>query len=246
MEPVWNAPIKITQIQKGAIHIWRASLDLPSRDVRRLEEKLSVDERIKAERFRFDWDKNRYIVSFGILKQILSLYIGVDPASVRISYGTRGKPRLKDAYGEDNIHFNLSHSEGLAIYIFARDHEVGVDIERIRDIPEMDNIVDDFFSPREKISFKALSRSKKRKAFFRLWTRKEAYIKAIGEGMYLPLDSFDISLIPRELASPLRLEGGPKIASRWLIQDLEPTPGFAGAFAIERRNWRIHWWNWLP
>ena len=243
MEPAWSAPHKQMQIQKGHVHLWRATLDLPIRDVRFYAGALSDDERMKAGRFRFDRDRNRYTVSFGILKSILGLYIGVEPGAVRISYGNRGKPKLSSENGKSNIHFNLSHSEELAIYVFALDYEVGVDMERIRDFPEMERIVEDYFSPPEKNYYKALPKSKGREVFFRLWTRKEAYIKAIGEGLYHPLNRFEVSLIPAESSTPIFLEGGPMKAFPWLIQDLEPAPEFAGAFAVKNRSWIVHYWQ---
>lgn len=244
MMTLWKKPQSGLTLAEKEIHIWLAALDLPSRRVEGLQEKLSIDERMKADCFRFDQDRNRCIASFGILKDILSLYIGIDPASVQISYGSHGKPRLSDASGKDKLHFNLSHSEGSAVYVFARDYEVGVDIERIRDLPEMNKIVEHFFSAREKIAFGELPSCVRREAFFRCWTRKEAVVKAIGEGLYQPFDKFDVAMTPSEQSVKLSVKGDPKMPSHWLIQDLKPAPGFAGAFAVEDRSWKVCCWRW--
>jgi 4'-phosphopantetheinyl transferase len=244
MEPLWSAPNKQTQINKGAVHIWRATLDLSSRDIRFFDENLSIDERIKAGHFRFDRDRNRYIVSFGILKSILGLYIGVEPGSVRISYGNHGKPRLSDADGKRNIHFNLSHSEELAIYVFARDYEVGVDIERIRELPEMNQIVDHYFSASERKVFLEMPSDKRRKAFFYCWTRKEALIKAVGYGLYQPLDKFTVPMAAGESASVPFFKGDSKQASSYVIEDFSPAPGYAGAIALEEKASQFQFCQW--
>jgi len=138
----------------------------------------------------------------------------------------------------------LSQSDGLALYAFTRDREIGVDIEHIRDISEMEQIAEQFFSARENAVFRTLPKSKKKEAFFNCWTRKEAFIKAIGEGLSWPLDSFDVSLIPGEPARLLKIEGDSKAASRWSIQDLKPAFGFAAAFAVKGRSGRVHCWQW--
>ena len=189
---------------------------------------------MRADRFCFDKDRKKFIVRVGILRTILGRYVGVEPNALRFIYGKRGKPMLADLFLNGSIHFSMSHSEGLALYAFTCDHEMGVDTEFIRDIPEMDQIAERFFSARENAVFRSLPASKKREAFFNYWTRKEAFIKAVGEGLYLPLDAFDVSLVPGKPARLLRTDENLGIASRWFIQELKPAPGFAGALALER------------
>jgi 4'-phosphopantetheinyl transferase len=139
----------------------------------------------------------------------------------------------------------MSDSEGLALYAFTRDHEVGVDVERIRDIPEMDQIAERFFSTRENAIFRELPESKKKEAFFNCWTLKEAFIKAIGDGLHCPLDKFEVSLVPGEPANLLSIEGDSRAAARWSIQELKPSCGFAAAFAVEERSYQLHCWQWV-
>lgn len=244
MVPIWNTPPAYFELSNKDVHIWQAALDLPSSSVQELKEKLSIDERIKAERLRFERDRNRFIVRFGILRTILGSYMGVEPVKVRFRYGNHGKPRLCDAFGPADIHFNVSRSEGLALYVFTRDHEVGVDIERIRDIPEMEEIVEQFFSARENAVFRSLPRSKTRQAFFTCWTRKEAFMKAIGEGLFYPLNRFDVSFSPDEPSRLLSIDGDPEKASQWFMLSLKPAVGFTAALAIKGHGWRLHFWQW--
>jgi 4'-phosphopantetheinyl transferase len=244
MVPVWNTPPTHLLLPKKDVHIWRAVLDLPSSSLQEFKSKLSADERIKADRFRFERDRNRFIVSSGILKTILGYYIGTEPGEIRFCYENRGKPRLDDAFHDTGIHFNVCHSEGLALYIFTRDHKVGIDIERVRDFPEMVQIIEQFFSVREKMVFRRLPDSKKREAFFNCWTRKEAFIKAIGEGFFYPLNQFDVSFAPDEPSRLLTIEGDSEKVSQWLMGSIKPALGFTAAFAVQSHDWRLHFWQW--
>jgi 4'-phosphopantetheinyl transferase len=240
----WKTPTTDFSLSKKDIHLWRADLSLPDRSIQQLNQILSTDERIRAERFHFEKDRKKFIIGVGILRTIMGCYIGVEPSELRFCYGKHGKPGLSDAFGNKKIHFNMSHSEDLALYGFTRDHEIGVDIELIRDIPEMDKIAEQFFSKKENDVFRSLPDSKKKEVFFNCWTRKEAFIKAIGDGLYQPLDKFDVALIPGEPARLLRIGGDSKTASRWFIQGLRPAPGFTAAFAIQGHDWRLHFWQW--
>lgn len=240
----WKTPAADLSLSKKDLHVWRADLNLPDRSIQQLNQILSTDERMRAERFRFEKDKKKFVIGVGILRTILGPYVGVEPKELRFIHGKRGKPMLDDVFANGSIQFNMSHSEGLALYGFTRDHEIGVDIEFVRDIPEMNKIAEQFFSIKENEVFRSLPESKKKEAFFNCWTRKEAFIKAIGDGLYQPLDMFDVALKPSEPAKLLGIGGDSKRASRWLIHDLEPAPGFTAAFAVEGRDWRLRFWQW--
>jgi 4'-phosphopantetheinyl transferase len=138
----------------------------------------------------------------------------------------------------------MSDSEDLAIYGFTRDHEIGVDIEHIRDIPEMDQIAERFFSARENGVFRSLPENTKKEAFFNCWTRKEAFMKAIGEGLFYPLNRFEVSFSPDEPSRLLSMGGDPELASQWLMLSLHPVAGFTAALAIKGHGWRLHFWQW--
>jgi 4'-phosphopantetheinyl transferase len=222
------------------VHIWCVSLDKCASQFQELLQKISIDERLRAERYHFEIDRKRFIISRGILRIIIGCYLGIEASQMRFCYGQYGKPALAETFGKGRLYFNLSRSGGLALYAFSRDSEVGVDIERIRYISGMNQIVDRYFSEKEKFFFHRLPMSKKKKAFFNCWTRKEAFIKAIGNGLYQPLHTFDVSLSPGDPAKLLSVEGDSRKASRWHLKDLTPCNGFAAACAAER-HYNIRW-----
>jgi 4'-phosphopantetheinyl transferase len=240
----WNRPSPALEFSKGDIHVWRADLDLPIIDFQTLYQTLSIDERVRAERFYFEKDRRRFIVGRGMLRIISGCYVNVEPRRLQFCYGKNGKPALADTFGKGVVLFNMSDSEGLALYAFTRNHEIGVDIERIRDIPEMDQIVEGFFSARENAVFRSLPESKKREAFFNCWTRKEAFMKAKGEGLGYGLDQFEVSLAPGERAALLSTHGDPQEASRWSLRELHPGPGFTAALAVQGHCWQLKFSQW--
>lgn len=242
--PSLSPPPFDLDLPAGEIHIWYAVLDQPVSHFCRFIQTLSMDERMRAERFYFEKDRKRFITRRGILRMILGRYLSIEPNRLQFSYGKSGKPALTDTFGKGTILFNVSDSGRLALYGFTRDREIGVDIEQVHDISDMDQIAERFFSVRENAIFHALPERNKKEAFFKCWTRKEAFIKAVGDGLSRPLDTFDVSLGPDEPARLLRIEGDSNDPPRWSIQELELAPGYASAFGIEGRRWRLHCWKW--
>jgi len=210
-----------------------------------LSQTLSLDEHLRAERFHFEKDRKHFIVSRGILRTIFGCYLNIEPNQLQFCYGKNGKPALVDTFDNGIIHFNLSCSDGLGLFAFTQDHEIGVDIERIHDIPEMAQIAKQFFSINENDVFVSLPENRKKETFFKFWTCKEAFIKATGDGLSRPLDKFDVSLIQGKPDKLLRIEGDSKEVRYWSIQELEPAFGFAAALAIEGQGWCFHCWQWL-
>ena len=244
LSPPFRPPPLDLELTTDEIHVWCASLDQRLPRFYGFIQTLSMDDRMRAEQFYFEQDRKHFIASRGIVRMILGRYLGVEPKRLQFCYGKNGKPALANTFGKGNIRFNLSHSEGIALYAFTREHEIGVDIEHIRDISEMEQIAERFFSVRENAVFRALPKSKRKEAFFNCWTRKEAFIKAIGDGLSRPLDKFDVGLVPGEPARLLRIEGDSNVASQWSIQELKLAFGFAAAFAVEGRRWRLRCWRW--
>ena len=240
-----NRPPHNLMLPSNEVHIWYAVLDQPVSQFYGFIQTLSTDERIRAKRFYFERDRKRFIAGRGILRTLLGLYLDAEPNCIQFCYGKNGKPSLADASAPGRIQFNLSHSEGLAVYAFTRDREIGVDIEHIHNIPEMEQIAEQFFSARENAVFRALPPSKKKEGFFNCWTRKEAFIKAIGGGLSIPLNKVDVALAPGKPARLLRIEGDSQAASRWTIQELQTPSGFAAAFTVEGRNWRLRSCRWV-
>ena len=205
---------------------------------------LSEKEVMRADRFYFERDRKHFIVGRGVLRAILGIYLGMEPDQLEFSYGAYGKPYLADGCGEREVRFNLSHSNELALYAFVRGREIGVDLEYIRDIPDIEQIAARFFSARENIVLHGLPAAQKQEAFFRCWTRKEAYIKAIGNGLTHPLDQFDVSLAPGEPARLLTVAGEPDKTKRWALRELAPAPGYQAALAVSGHDLRIQHWQW--
>jgi len=212
--------------------------------IQRLQSTLSTDECQRAERFYFQRDRRRFTVARGVLRSILSQYLGLAPQQLRFCYGPHGKPALVSTSGPARLHFNVSHSHELALYAITYDRHIGVDVEHIRTDFACEAIAERFFSPPERAVLRCLPPQVKYEAFFNCWTRKEAYIKACGEGLSLPLDQFDVSLAPGVPAALLATRWAPHEAARWTLRDIVPGPGYAAALAVEGHGWRLACWQW--
>jgi 4'-phosphopantetheinyl transferase len=186
---VWSvAPVKLN-LADGEIHVWRAPLDLDTEALERCASNLSIDEKVRASRFLFPRDRDYFMAARGILRELLAKYVACSPAELEFQYGQRGKPSIRTVNGQPPVRFNLSHSRGLAIYAFARSRELGIDLESIRTEFSGEDIAERHFSPRELDEWHRLTPESRTEAFFLCWTRKEAYVKARGEGLQIPLDS---------------------------------------------------------
>lgn len=232
------------KLNDDEIHVWKASLDQPTSLIHTLGETLSMEEKNRAERFHFEQDRKRFIACRGILRAILAGYLTVDPNLVRFSYGKYGKPALSDTFKKERIRFNLSHSEGLALYVFTLKREIGVDIEHIQDIPEIERIADQFFSVSENFVFSALPENKKKRAFFKYWTSKESFIKAKGESLCFSLNKFEVSLALGEPVIIISNNDKPQQDCYWSLLELDPDPGFIATLAIQGKGWRLKYWRW--
>jgi 4'-phosphopantetheinyl transferase len=244
IEQPWNMPPSVLTLSRQDVHVWRTSLDLSPEHIRRLRQFLAADEITRAERFYFEKDRQHFIVARGVLRVILSRYLGIAPRRLVFSYSSYGKPALAMAPGNDWLRFNVSHSHTLGLYAVARSREVGIDVEHIRANVDSELIAESYFSPREVAALRALPADQRRDAFFTCWTRKEAYIKARGEGLSFPLDRFDVSLAPGEPAALLRTLGDPLEACRWSLQALAPGAGYMAALAVEGHDWQLSRWQW--
>ncbi len=233
-DSAWRLSAQPAELSEREVHIWQAGLDRSPSQTHSYLLTLSSDERARADRFYFRKDRESFIVARGVLRSILGRYLNRAPESLRFHYSSHGKPALDVDSGGDVIRFNLSHSHRMALYAIARDREVGIDIEFVREGPLADRIAEQFFSPNEVRTLQALPSVHQRHAFFLCWTRKEAYIKGRGEGLSLPLDQFDVSLTPGEPAKLMSTRPDPLEAERWLLQDLTlEQAGYAAAIAIE-------------
>ncbi len=242
--PQWRPPPDDLVLNSDEVHVWQASLDQAPFQVRLLQDTLSTDERARAERFYFEKDRQRFIVARGVLRAILGRYLNRAPEALGFLYNAYGKPALAGEPDGTPIHFNLSHSHDIALYAVTRHREVGIDLERIRLDLAFEDIAERFFSPAEAETLRTLPTEIQRQTFFRFWTRKEAYAKARGEGLSLPLDQLDVLLTPgpSEVASG-DPAGSPKAAG-WSFQEPTPAPGYAAALAMQGHGLRLACWRW--
>lgn len=235
-------------IPRNEVHIWQTRLDVSETCLERLYVALSDDERGRARRYRFARDRQQFIVARGALRGILSHYLGAEPARLRFVYSPYGKPSLDPAFGGEKLRFNLSHAGELALYAVTWGREVGIDLEPVRPEPADEAatlfVAQQFFSPWEVQELMALPTEQRDLGFCACWTRKEAYIKARGEGLSLPLNQFDVSLSPGQPACLLRVCGAPQEVTRWSLVALELCAGYVGALAVEGPVGAIKYRQW--
>jgi len=209
-------------------------LDVRQETVHALAALLSDKERQRASRFVFDRERRRFTVARARLRQLLSARLGMRPESVELVYGTCGKPALAPSCAASDLRFNVSHSDDVAVYAFSAGREIGIDVESIRVIRDADDIAARFFSRRENEAYLALDPRDRPLGFFNCWTRKEAFVKALGDGLCHPLDGFDVSLAPGEPAKILRVESIPGDHCGWTLHRFVPGPGLIGALVVRR------------
>lgn len=235
----WNPPpAGALSVDADEVHVWRASLRPPAHVLARLEAHLSPEERARAARFRFPEHRTAFVAGRGAQREILARYTGLPPHAHVYAETKHGKQSLAGAAGELGLRYNVSNSGDMALYAVSRGRELGVDLEKLKPMPDGIDIAKRFFSAPENEVFAALDEGVRDLAFFYCWTRKEAYIKAVGEGLSMPLDRFDVAFAPGEPARILRTRGDEDEASRWSMAELHPGPGYVGAIVVEGDGWR--------
>ena len=258
LEPTANLALS-----KDAVHVWRAALDVPETQIGVLRETLDEDELRRAERFRFPEHRRHFIVARGILRRLLARYLNEPADRIGFEYNRYGKPFLKEQ-GSSLIRFNLSHSGGMALYVFSRIREVGIDIEWTRRrMGDAEQIATRFFSPREAKVLLGIPEHLRKEAFFGCWTRKEAYIKARGKGLSIPLDRFEVIPLSEETIPPngstnasdrdnlsiltdpftLRTNDGPR-QTTWGMRTFKVGHEHIAAVVVEGEEWRMQCWQW--
>lgn len=217
-----------------AVEVIVARPDVGSEAVSASAGLLSDRERERAGRFAFEPDRRRFIVARALLRQLLGARLDVRPEAVELAAAARGKPALAGRFAGADLRFNVSHCQDVAVYAFSSGREVGVDVEAVRDLPDADDVAARWFSRQEYATYRALEPDDRALGFFQCWTRKEAFIKALGDGLFHPLDRFDVSLAPGEPARILRVEDVPGERCRWRLDGFSPVPGFVAAVVAER------------
>ncbi|ETW94202.1 MAG: hypothetical protein ETSY1_35910 [Candidatus Entotheonella factor] len=238
----WRLPPENLTLSIRDVHVWRASLSVSEPRLADFHAVLADDELARAARFRNPLHGAHYTVGRGVLRMLLSRYLNRLPQDIRFSYSNYGKPFIENA--AETLRFNLSHSQDLALYAFTYQREIGIDIEYMRSVSSRDQIAEQFFSPNEVRALRTLPTDQQAIGFFNCWTRKEAYIKAHGEGLSLPLDQFDVTLLPGEPAALLETRVASDHADRWALRALQPGPNYRAALAVEGHDWQLSTWQW--
>jgi 4'-phosphopantetheinyl transferase len=229
-DPTWPAAVELDDAREVVV----TRLAVESEAVRASTRVLSDDERRRASRFVFDRDARRYIVARARLRQLLAARLGAPPESLEFAYGAHGKPALAQRFAGSGLCFNVSHCDDVAVFALSNGPAIGVDVEAIRVMSDADAIAARLFTRRENQAYRALDWRDKPLGFFNCWTRKEAFVKALGEGLSHRLDRFEVSLAPGEPARILRVEDAPGDDCGWSLDSFSPAPGYVAAIAGQR------------
>ncbi len=239
----WGAPPGHLTLTGSAVHVWRAALSVAEKEVAALGSLLNADEQVRARRLRFEDKRRSFVAARGILRCILARYLSLSPQQIQFSYSAHGKPELAPSQAT-GLQFNLAHSGDLAVVALAHARPIGIDLEQLRPVETLDQMVDGYFAPAERAAFQRLPPERRLSAFFAAWTRKEAYLKARGEGLTLPLDQVVVTLSPDEAPAVLADRQRPQNTAPWVLLDLEPAPGYRAALAVPGPVGELAAWQW--
>jgi len=238
----WETPISPLTLENDEVHIWHVALNVSVENEQRLRSLLSEDELIRADRLRLDQHRRRFIVTRASLRQILSGYLSVSPVDLIFDYGPHGKPSLVLSEEKSLVNFNVAHSKDTALYAFSRERQLGIDIEFIRDKTDYIGISKNWFRTSELKKLKACSEDQRRRCFFRGWTRKEAYLKALGEGIAYGLDRFEVSLQAGD-AALLWHQDDEQEVQRWELMEIFDDEKCSATVAVEGYDWRARYFR---
>lgn len=231
-------------LQEGEVHVWLVDLDDAATALAQLEETLTEDELERKRRFHFEGHRRQYVTCRGMLRRLLGHYLAEAPDRIRFSYSPRGKPYLAGSPTPE-LFFNLAHSHKLALYAFSTGMDLGIDIEYIHPIADAARIVRHYFSLREAQAYFSLPQpGQKQLAFFRVWTRKEAFLKATGDGLAIPLDQVEVSLGRQDYPQFLSFPAPYLNETDWHMVDLRPHPWYYGALVVSGAVQQLSCWRW--
>ncbi|MES1987884.1 MAG: 4'-phosphopantetheinyl transferase superfamily protein [Pseudomonadota bacterium] len=234
----------VFKLPPETIHVWRASLDIGDAEYDQHFDLLDENEKWRAKRFVFEHHKRHFVAGRSTLRQILGRYLNIDPKDLQFTYGKHGKPTVLSEQA-DPFHFNMSHSQAIALYAVGGPLSLGVDVEVIRPSVDSLGIAKRFFTAREWQTLERLTEPHKTQAFYNAWTRKEAFLKALGQGLTYPLHHVDVSLLPEERAELLAIEGSIEKAREWSLHNLEVGDDYRAALVVEGTPQAVHGWEFL-
>ena len=238
----WAEAVPNGIISSNEVHVWRLYQEKTNSQIETLQGILSPDELARSEKFHFEKDRKKFILTRGILRKLLGSYLGKNPQQIRFNYTSFGKPFLAIDSENNNLSFNLSHSGELVLYAITRNQKIGIDIEQIRDHTDVMAIAKRFFSPAEIGEMEKANEKNCTELFFRYWTRKEAFVKALGKGVSFPMERLDVSLLNK--FSPIIKSTAENNETACLnVQDLLPGDGYLAAIATEVNDADISCWQ---
>ena len=241
----FKTPLHRPVLRENCVHLWRAVISPVSGEFTEIcRSALSDDERARARRFYAPVARETFEAGRGILRTLLGLYLGKDPAEIAFEYGAHGKPVLAGQKGRDALHFSVSHAGGVALYAFGIGMPVGVDIERIRTGLDIAALAKRFLSPAETAQFMALPKTQRKEAFYACWTRKEAVLKAKGIGILPGLREVDVVFLPGLKPGLLRCSWRGERPQLWSLRDIDAGRGFRAALAVKTPRPGISCYRW--
>lgn len=242
-EALWRQPCADYRLPPDEVHVWRATLDQPATGMARFMQVLSPDERARAARFHFEADRKRHIIGRGLSRMVLGHCLGRPASELEFECNEHGKPGLPRGI-RPSLQFNISHSGELVLVALTAERALGIDVERMQPRMANEEVAARFFSANECAVLTALSADVKSAAFFACWTRKEAYLKARGDGLSLALDQFDVAFAPGQAPRLIETRHDPAEARRWTLHAFDPGHGCQAALAVEGSDWRLKFWEW--
>lgn len=229
---MWQSEPAVVSLAEGEVHLWRLPLKPAAGEITRLRELLADDELARADRYKIERVRRRFIAARGQLREVLSKYAAAAPDEIKFCYQSLGKPDLAPPWNETRLQFNLTDSHEMALCAVTLEHAIGTDVERIRDVTNFNDLARRYFAKSETEHLQRLNPRQRLLGFFNCWTRKEAYLKAVGSGLSFPLNKLEVTVAPGQPACLLKLNGSTEQAKGWRLDAMEPVPGYVAALAI--------------
>ncbi len=233
-----------TLLNQSTVHVWFCDLEIAEPQIASYAKLLSADELARAQRFHFNHDKRRFIVARAVLRALLSHYCQLSAKALDFNYAVHGKPSLQVQHNPNDLTFNIAHSHELSVYAFAQHHAIGIDVEYLLRKVDCLALAKRFFAAQEYQQLVALPADQQQRGFFNGWTRKEAFIKALGDGLFFSLDRFVVDLSSDQPAKIISIEGDKQKAQTWSLSAFTPQANYVGALASNMEIATIKYQRW--